>query len=348
MRKWLWVGVAVLIVVGGGIAVAASGGGDESKPLLVTAAVEKRDLREEVTVQGTLGRVEQRTINAATNSVVSQVVAKDGETLAAGQSVLALDGRSAVTADGVLPFFRKLDVGAEGNDVLELEQILQSSGYSPGRVDQVYTEQTRFALAQWQAAHGYPGSAPQSKQTVTVSLQQGSGYKLGPQTAAGATIAPAAPLAARDASARTGAAKAAPALAKGRVTAVPAAVHAQVVSTTLTIQALTETVNEGAPASFQVVANPATHPQLSFTVSLSGTAGAGDVVAPGPFTLPHRRGDDRHPDPDRAGQRRRARQDARRDAQRRVLTTRSGTPRRRRRRSSPTTCLSSRSPVRPR
>ena len=180
MRKWLWIAVAAIIVVSGGIAVAvSSGGGGGSKPLIVTEAVRRRDLRDEVTVQGTLGRVEERTINAATNGAVSRVYANDGVTLATGASVLALDGRDSVTADGVFPFFRKLDVGAVGSDVLQLEQILQASGFSPGRVDTVYTAQTRFALAQWQAAHNYPGAAPQTNQTVNVALQQSTGYKLG-------------------------------------------------------------------------------------------------------------------------------------------------------------------------
>ena len=58
----------------------------------------------------------------------------------------------------------------------------------PGAMDTVFTEQTRFALAQWQAQHHYPGATPVSPQSVTVSLAQGSGYTLGKQTAAGLII----------------------------------------------------------------------------------------------------------------------------------------------------------------
>ena len=294
----MWIAVAAIIVVGGGVAVAASsGGGNGSKPLLVTEAVRRRDLRDEVTVQGTLGRVEKRTINAASSSDVSRVYPKDGATLATGENILALDGRDSVTADGSFPFFRKLDVGAQGSDVLQLEQVLQAAGFSPGKVDTVYTTQTRFALAQWQAAHDYPGAAPQTSQSVNVALQQGSGYKLGAETSAGATIGPPAP--ARPAAfgtpdpsrlqSSTNAVMRRPVDAAVPIAArssVPASVRGAPPSTTLTIQAVAAVTAKGTAASFVVQANPSTHPSLQFTVSLGGTAGANDVVTPGgPFTL---------------------------------------------------------------
>ena len=294
----MWIAVAAIIVVGGGVAVAASsGGGDGSKPLLVTEAVRRRDLRDEVTVQGTLGRVEQRTINAATSSDVSRVYSKDGATLATDENILALDGRASVTADGSFPFFRKLDVGAQGSDVLQLEQVLEAAGFSPGRVDTVYTTQTRFALAQWQAAHDYPGAAPQTTQSVNVALQQGSGYKLGAENSVGATIGPPAParsaaLGTSDPSrlqSSTNAVMRRPIEAAVPIvahSAVPASVRGAPPSTTLTIQAVSAVTAKGTAASFVVQANPATHPSLQFTVSLGGTAGANDVVTPsGPFTL---------------------------------------------------------------
>ena len=192
MRKWIVAGVvAVVVIVGGFVAFTSGGGSSGSKPLLITATAQPRDLRDEVTVQGTLGRAEERTINSVSEaSQVSRVYLDDGATLTEGQAILALDGRDSVTADGAFPFFRKLDVGAEGTDVRQLEQILQDAGYSPGAVDQLYTVQTSFALAQWQAAHLYPGATPQTTQTVNVALQQGAGYELGAETSAGLTIGP--------------------------------------------------------------------------------------------------------------------------------------------------------------
>ena len=66
--------------------------------------------------------------------------------------------------------------------MLQLKQILAAAGDYPGPVNNLYTEQTQFALAQWQAQHHYPNSTPATPQSVTVALAQGSGYKLGPGT----------------------------------------------------------------------------------------------------------------------------------------------------------------------
>src|SRR4029077_12940590 len=183
--------------------------------------------------------------------------------------------------------FRKLDVGAVGSDVLRLEQILQASGFSPGRVDTVYPAQTRSALAQWQAAHNYPGAAPQTNQTVNVALQQSTGYKLGAQTAAGATIAPAG----RAAALRTGSepkmqGSMEAVMHRPMSNVVPVSVRADPATPTLTIQAISSVTPKGSAASFVVQSDSATHPAVNFTVSLGGTAGPNDVITPsGAFTL---------------------------------------------------------------
>jgi len=192
VRKWIFVGVVGLVVIVLAVSAFAGGGGEDEqqKPLVITAEVVRRDLRDEVTITGTLGRVEQRSINASAPATVSKVYVTDGAELQVGQAILALDGRDSVTENGDVSFFRKLDVGASGADVLQLEQILQAAGYSPGTVDQRYTEQTRAALAQWQGAHGYPSSSPQGEQSMTVALQQGTGYKIGKRSSAGVVIGP--------------------------------------------------------------------------------------------------------------------------------------------------------------
>jgi multidrug efflux pump subunit AcrA (membrane-fusion protein) len=280
VRKWIVAGLVAVLVVGGGVVYfASSSGSSDSNPVLITATAQTRDLRDEVTVQGTLGRVEERTINSASEaSQVSRVYLDDGATLTDSEAILALDGRDSVTTAGALPFFRRLDVGAEGVDVAQLEATLKAAGYSPGTVDQRYTEQTRFALAQWQAAHAYPGAAPSTSQAVQVSLQQGAGYQLGDQTSAGLTIGP--PPLAR-AAATSGRAVASTALLRSTGDVDATAV------TTLTIASAAGVVNKGTPATFVVNASPTTHPAVSFTVSLSGTADANDVIAPaGPFTIP--------------------------------------------------------------
>ena len=79
----------------------------------------------------------------------------------------------------------------KGPDVKQLEQILSTAGYNPGPIDELYTEQTRFALAEWQADHSYPGASSRTAKTVTVSLQpNGNGYKIGAENTAAVTIGP--------------------------------------------------------------------------------------------------------------------------------------------------------------
>ena len=95
---------------------------------------------------------------------MSAVYAKDGSRAEAGDRLFALDGRDAIAEPGTVRFFRPLSVGDRGDDVLQLKQILAASGDNPGPMNTVFTEQTRFALAQWQAQHHYPGATPVSPQ----------------------------------------------------------------------------------------------------------------------------------------------------------------------------------------
>ena len=270
MRKWIVAGLVALLVVGGAIVYfASSGGGSDSKPLVITATAQARDLRDEVTVQGTVGRSELRTVNSAGEmSSVSRVYLDDGADLSPGQAILALDGRDSVTTEGAYPFFRRLDVGAEGADVAQLNTTLSAAGYPAGS-GQRYTQQTQFALAQWQAAHGYPGAAPSTSQAVQVALQQGSGYKLGDQTTAGLTIGPP-PLLKATASTTK---------ANAVLTAFRKSGDVTIAAPVLTIASTAGVVDKGAPATF--VVNSDTAGPFDFDIELDGTAvGGTDYVVP--------------------------------------------------------------------
>ena len=128
--------------------------------------------------------------------------ATNDSTAQAGQVLFALDGRDAIAETGTVQFFRSLALGDEGADVVQLKQILLAAGDYPGPMTDLFTEQTQFALAQWQAAHGYPNTTPATPQSVTVSLEQGNGYALGDQVSAGLIIGPPASTAAAVSGAR--------------------------------------------------------------------------------------------------------------------------------------------------
>ncbi len=181
-----------VVVVGAVVASIQLGGGstNSGQEVVILNSVQRRTLQSTVSLNGTLARKELRNVTAATQGLVSAVYSKDDSTTNAGQAMFALNGRDAIAETGSVPFFRSLALGDEGADVLQLKQILLAAGDDPGPMTDLFTEQTQFALAQWQAQHNYPNATPATAQSVTVALQQGTGYKLGDQVSAGLIIGP--------------------------------------------------------------------------------------------------------------------------------------------------------------
>ena len=88
-------------------------------------------------LSGTLARKQIRNVTASTEGIVSAVTSKNGSTTQAGQVMFSLNGRDAIAEAGALPFFRALAPGDQGEDVLELKQILAAAGDDPGRHGQL-------------------------------------------------------------------------------------------------------------------------------------------------------------------------------------------------------------------
>ena len=124
----------------------------------IAEVVSVRTLTDEITVRGELRRDELQVINSAVDGKISDVLVEDGDTVQPGDVLFALDGRRAVAVNGDFAFYRRLDVGSEGPDVLQLETILSDSGYDVGKVDEFYTEETRLGLSAWQVDHDYGGA----------------------------------------------------------------------------------------------------------------------------------------------------------------------------------------------
>jgi Calx-beta domain/Putative peptidoglycan binding domain len=275
-NKKVWAGIVVLalVIAGAGFGYAKTGGSSSStkKDLVILSDVQRRTLQDTVTLNGTLARKELRKVTTVAQGRISGVYSKDGSKAKAGERLFAIDGRNAIAEPGTVRFFRPLGVGDRGDDVLQLKRILAAAGHNPGTMDTLFTEQTRFALAQWQAQHHYPGATPVSAQTVTVSLGQGSGYTLGDQTAAGLTIGPSA---ARTTAATTGVAH------NGVLTAFRSADGVTpFVDPTLTIQSVNAVVSEGTPATFVITASAAPTANVTVNLTSGGTATAADVVTP--------------------------------------------------------------------
>ncbi len=276
--------VLALVVAGAGYGYSkwSSSGSSKKKDLVILSEVTRQTLQDTVTLNGTLARQELRKVTSVSQGRMSAVYAKDGATAQVGEKLFAIDGRDAVAEPGDVRFFRPLTVGDRGDDVLQLKRVLAAAGNSPGPMNTVFTESTRFALAQWQAQHHYPGATPVTPQTVTVTLGQGTGYTLGAQTAAGLTIG--------GGGAQTTAARSAPVadvVHKGVLTAFRRDISPFAIPV-VRIQSSNAVVPEGAPITFTIGASPTPTSDLVVNLAGGGTATSSDIMGglPSSITIP--------------------------------------------------------------
>ena len=199
--KWGLGGAVVvgLVLVGTLVWPGIGGDGDSSEstndgPTFVVAPVERRTLIDEITVRGEIRRDQLQRITSGVDGRVSTVLVDDGETINAGDVLYAIDGRAAVAVDGEFSFYRRLDVGSDGPDVLQLETILSNDGFDVGVVDQLFTEETRAGLREWQVNRGYGGETPEPNENIVVSLRSNSaGYTIGAQNTISFELEPSVP-----------------------------------------------------------------------------------------------------------------------------------------------------------
>ena len=194
------IGIGLVLVLLVGVFVWPGTGGNSNNtqrndgPTYVVAPVERRTLSDEITVRGEIRRDQLQRITANVDGQVSSVLVDDGDTINAGDVLYAIDGRAAVAVDGDFSFFRRLDVGSDGPDVLQLETILSESGYDVGTVDQLFTEETRSGLRDWQIARGYGGASPEPNENIIISLSSNTaGYSIGAQNTIAIELQPSVP-----------------------------------------------------------------------------------------------------------------------------------------------------------
>ena len=252
-RRKKIIAVAALAVVVAGVVVGVTQAGGKSNPksqeVIILNTVQRRTLQSTVALNGTLARKALRNITAGTQGLVSSVYSTDNSNTQAGQAMFALNGRNAIAETGTVPFFRSLAPGDEGADVVQLKQILLAAGDDPGPMTNLFTEQTQFALAQWQAQQNYPNATPASPQSVTVALRQGAGYTLGDDISAGLIIGPPAPKTAASAAGGPG---------PGGATLTDVQTDpGPLITPTLTIQSEDDQVAQGMAATFVITASAA-------------------------------------------------------------------------------------------
>ena len=229
---------------------------------ILTDTVGRQTLRDELTLNGELRRDELSTINSPFDGRVSQVGIADGEEIAAGDVILSLDGRPAVAVNGEFSFYRTLDVGSDGPDVLQLERILFEAGYDPGNIDRLYTEATRAALRNWQIDYGYGGATPEPEETIIISLQSSNGYQVGDKDTQAILIGPSVPSPGDT-----------PATSGGGASIIP---FQDDPITAIGVQITEATITEGETLDVVLTANPAPVVDTQIQLAFGGDATGGD------------------------------------------------------------------------
>ncbi len=114
-----------------------------------TTKVTQQTLKDTETEDGTLAF---GTSSSAVNRVAGTVTAvpDSGQELRRGNTVYSIDNKPTTLLYGALPAYRRLAIGTEGTDVLQLEQNLKAMGYSGFTVDDEYTDATAAAVEEWQ------------------------------------------------------------------------------------------------------------------------------------------------------------------------------------------------------
>jgi len=230
---------------------------------ILTDTVGRQTLRDELTLNGELRRDELSTINSPFDGRVSQVGIADGEEIAAGDVILSLDGRPAVAVNGEFSFYRTLDVGSDGPDVLQLERILFEAGYDPGNIDRLYTEATRAALRNWQIDYGYGGATPEPEETIIISLQSSNGYQVGDKDTQAILIGPSVPSPGDP-----------PATSGGGASIIP---FQDDPITAIGVQITEATITEGETLDVVLTANPAPVVDTQIQLAFGGDATGGDL-----------------------------------------------------------------------
>jgi multidrug efflux system membrane fusion protein len=140
-------GVLVLALGGSGSGAAA---GSASASAGATGTVARRTLAERLTATGTIGYAGETTVFARLTGTVTALPAI-GDVIHRGEPLCTLAGEPVLLMYGAVPAYRTLAEGvADGEDVEQLERNLAALGYSPGAVDEDFTEETAAAVRAWQ------------------------------------------------------------------------------------------------------------------------------------------------------------------------------------------------------
>jgi hypothetical protein len=103
-------------------------------PSVLTAPVEQKVLRQTVVIRGQVGagrtiEVTPTPIGENTRAVVTAIRLRPGSDVKAGSVIVEISGRPLVALSGLVPAYRDLRPGAQGDDVAQLQSALTTLGH---------------------------------------------------------------------------------------------------------------------------------------------------------------------------------------------------------------------------
>ena len=170
-RTFLALGTVAVLAAGAGAGAFASKTGPfapEPKPTAsaftgATDTVTRGDLKGETSVTGTLRYADPHKFKSGFDGVLVQVPSS-GTVLTHGDVIYSTGSEYAYLMHGAIPAWRSFEAGMEnGEDIRQLETILQGMGYFENEPDNRFTWYTTNAIMKWQKAVGLP-------QTGTIPL----------------------------------------------------------------------------------------------------------------------------------------------------------------------------------
>lgn len=170
-RTFLALGAVAVLAAGAGAGAFASKTGPfapEPKPTAsaftgATDTVTRGDLKGETSVTGTLRYADPHKLKSGFDGVLVQVPSS-GTVLTHGDVIYSTGSEYAYLMHGAIPAWRSFEAGMEnGEDIRQLETILQGMGYFENEPDNRFTWYTTNAIMKWQKAVGLP-------QTGTIPL----------------------------------------------------------------------------------------------------------------------------------------------------------------------------------
>jgi peptidoglycan hydrolase-like protein with peptidoglycan-binding domain len=157
-RRWMGL-VAIVVIAGvaatGWLVWGGDGGGDSDTADasdLSSASVQRRDLVERETFDGSLGFADEQALASARPGTITWI-APEGSTISRGDQLYEVDQRPVSLMFGDLPAYRTLSSSLEGRDVRQLQRNLLAMGFDGGgdlEASGDFDADTAEAVRDWQ------------------------------------------------------------------------------------------------------------------------------------------------------------------------------------------------------